>query len=262
MNKTLMIIMWLPILLPIFYSLMDKKHGNEMLVSKTTDHEDIPYSPLNQDSPENQEDQGKLTYREKCEVMRKDMSLFLSFFVGEFGKFFLLQAVVTTLAFPNAPFQPRDHYQYYVFAVMVGDVFGTSYGLVWHCLKCSLPAYTRHTWFFASVIMACVFFLVFASWFRFLPNVWIVLVVAFFVGLTEGVLFNCTFAAAASDSSSARHKGFSRAFLTAGQGAGLLSAALLGLYIEPLLKKHCFHISEHPANCLTRLMYKGARKCL
>ena len=234
-----------------------------MLVSKTTNHKDIPYSPLNQDSPENQEDQGKLTYREKCEIMRKDMSLFLSFFVGEFGKFFLLQAVVTTLAFPNAPFQPRDHYQYYVFAVMVGDVFGTSYGLVWHCLKCSLPAYTRHTWFFASVIMACVFFPGVCKLVSFSTQcVDCIIFVAFFVGLSHGVLFNCTFASAASDSSSARHKGFSRAFLTAGQGAGLLSAALLGLYIEPLLKKHCFHIFEHRANCLTRLMYKGARKCL
>ena len=248
LNTALLLIVWIPLLIPIFYSFMDKK---DRTVSKATSYEGIHYSPLNSNP---QELKYNLTFRDKFEVIWNNALLFISLFIGVFGMYIGMQAVVTTLAFSNAPFPPRDHYQYYIFAVMAGELLGSSYGLVMLCLKCSLPDSTKHTWVFALFIMTAVFFLVFAAWFRFLQNVWIVLGVLFAVGLNNGALFNCTFAVAAASQSSSRHKGFSRAFLMTAQGAGVLAAALLGQYIEPLMKEHCVFISKDATNCLTRLM--------
>ena len=247
-NTTLLLIAWLPLLLPLFYSLIADKKNNKATISNTTSYEDIPYSPLTSSS---QEQQQNLTSMDKVQVIWENGPLFISMFLCMFAYYLLMQAIVTSLAFSNA--HPRDHYQYYVLAVMVGDVLGCSSGLVMFFRKCSLPDHTRHTWIFASVIVTSAFFLVFASWFRFLPNMWIVISICFVVGLNAGVLFNCTFAAAASQSSS-RHKRFSRAFLVFPIAAGMFTASLLGLYIEPLLKEHCVYISKDATECITRLM--------
>ena len=240
-NTTLSLIAWLPLLLPLFYSLMDKK-SNETSVSHTTSYEDIPYSPL---TPSSQEQQQNLTNTDKVQVIWENVPLSISMFNAMFGKYLLMQAIVTSLVFSNAPFHPRDHYQYYIFAVVAGELLGRSYGLVMFFLKCSLPDYTKQTWIFASIIVTCLLFLVFASWFHFLHNVWIVIFICFVVGLNTGVLYNCTFAAAASERSS-RHKMFSRAFLVFPIAAGMFTASLLGLYIEPLIKDHCVTFLKTP----------------
>ena len=256
-----MLVAWLPLLLPVFYSLMDKKNWNKTSISNVTSYEDIPYSPLSltsQEQEQEQEQQHNLTFMDKVKVIWENGPLFISMFIGMFVFYLLIQAIVTSLAFSNAPFPPRDHYQYYVMAVMVGDVLGCSSGMVMFLLKCSLPDYTKNTWIFALIMVTGALFLVFASWFRFLHNVWMVIFISFVVGLNAGVLYNCTFAAASSDSSS-RHKIFSHAFLVFPMAAAMLTASLLGMYIEPLLKEHCVHISKDATECLTRLMNKGGR---
>ena len=251
LNTTLLAIIWVPFLLPIFYLLMDKKHCNEESVSKPTSYEDVPYSPLN---PVPEENARKLTLQERVKVMWENGLLFVSLFIGEFCEYLLIGAIVTTLAFPNAPFTPRDHYQYYVLASMIGELLGTSYGLVMFCLKCRLPDYTKHTWLFAMITTACTSFLASAAWFRFLQSVWVVICVVFVVGLTNGALYNCTFAAAAASKSSSRHKGFALAFLTAASGAGPFAANLLGIYFEPLMRGHCVSIIRDVKNCITRVV--------
>ena len=127
-----MLVAWLPLLLPVFYSLMDKKNWNKTSISNVTSYEDIPYSPLSltsQEQEQEQEQQHNLTFMDKVKVIWENGPLFISMFIGMFVFYLLIQAIVTSLAFSNAPFPPRDHYQYYVMAVMVGDVLGCSSGV-------------------------------------------------------------------------------------------------------------------------------------
>ena len=48
-------------------------------------------------------------------------------YITWFSKNVNVQSVITTLAFSNAPFSPRDHYQYYIVALAVGEALGRSY---------------------------------------------------------------------------------------------------------------------------------------
>lgn len=220
-------------------------------MSKTTTHQDIPYSSLDSSFHEIH-----LTYKEKFKTIWENMPLALPMFIGIFGRTLLPLAVVTILVFPDAPFRPRDHYQYYLLTFVAGDVLGRSYGLLIRCVKCGLPQYTKHTWVFASFIVILVIFLVFEAWFRFLHHVSIVISICFVVGLNFGMIYDCTFAAASGEANSHR-KEFSRAILFLPFSAGLLCASFMGLYIEPLLEDRCMYIIRNTTQCITRIMHGG-----
>lgn len=250
-RTTVLTLLCLPPLIPTFYCLMEKKQNNEP-DTKTTNFKEIPYSPLNPTSTDYQQ---HLSCWQKLLVIRENSILFISAFIGFFCEYLCIQSIITTLAFPNAPFSPRDHYQYYVLALWFGELLGRSYGLIVSTFLCcsSIPAYTKHTWIFTSFIVASLLLLVFGAWFRFLHSVWIVLGAVLFVGLNTGALYSCTYAAAAQGSSS-RHIGFCRAFLNIAVSAGMIIASLLGLRTELLLKERCLQISENKIYCLTRVM--------
>ena len=256
-RTTLLSLLSLPPLIPIFYWNMERKHSQQS--STATCHKGIPYRPLNSTIQHNQHDH--LTMKEKCQTVGENCLLFVSFFTGIFTEYLTIEAVVTTLAFPTAPFVPRDHYQYYYFSFLVGELIGRSYGFVVAFLMCDMPSYTKKTWIFTLLILLSFLFLVLAAWFRFLHNVWVVLVLVQFIGINAGALFTCTFAAAGSDLS-ARHKQFLRAFLTFAISSAAVSAGLLGLVTEASLKDHCFSISQDDRYCITRLMNTTASKCL
>ena len=245
-----MIIMWLPILLPIAYYLMDRRATSSQ---EAATHPDVRYTSLAHADQHIEQDkaQSELTCREKMVQMWKAMPLPLPFYAVVCCKFLSL-SVVTSLAFPSAPFTPRDHYQYYVFALLSGAFVGSSYGLVVSCFNCNLPTYTTHTWVFSLVGTACLLFLLFVSWFRFLESVWAVIIVSFGIGLCEGTVYNCTYESAARIARGTRHRKFARAFLTGAMGLAVLSP-FLGLYIEPQLVSHCIATTTGPSSyCFTR----------
>ena len=234
-------------LLFVFYCLMDKRQTTKH-VSKTTVHGNIPYYALNS----GQEDgNGYLTWREKVETIRENALLFMSCYLGLFCEYLIVQSIVTTLSFPNAPFDPRDHYQYYTFLFMAGEFTGRSYGLFLSLINCKITGETEHTWVFTIIILADALFLIFASWYRFLHSVYIVLAVVFFDGLTEGALYYNTCTMVSRDSGS-RHREFSRSFLYVASSSGMVTAAFVGIYVEPLLKEHCERTFLATEYCLTR----------
>lgn len=64
---------------------------------------------------------------EKFAVMWKMLPDLITIYIAWFSEYLIYVSVVTTLAFPNAPFSARDHYKYYIFALSGGEVVGRSY---------------------------------------------------------------------------------------------------------------------------------------
>ena len=94
-------------------------------------------------------------------------------------------------------------------------------------------------------------FLVLAAWYRFLPSVWIVLLLVFVCGLTVGAFYvnvviifrNCL---------QQKYKEFAMGYIDLPLTGGILTAAVLGLYVEPLLREHCMILMDNTDFCFTR----------
>ena len=183
----------IPLLLPIMYCIMEKKHDKYPVVTKTTKHKDVKYTPLNTSSDEelhvSSETKVELSVRDKVDAVWKALPFALTMITGYFSSFFTLQSVVTTLAFPDAPFGPRNHYIFYTLALMTGNLIGRTYALILAAINQDCRPYTRHTWIFSSLLAVILVFLVLGSWYRFLASVWIVMALMFIVGLLTEVLY-------------------------------------------------------------------------
>ena len=93
----------IPLLLPIMYCIMEKKHDKYPVVTKTTKHKDVKYTPLNTSSDEelhvSSETKVELSVRDKVDAVWKALPFALTMITGYFSSFFTLQSVVTTLGF-------------------------------------------------------------------------------------------------------------------------------------------------------------------
>ncbi|EDO45680.1 predicted protein, partial [Nematostella vectensis] len=119
-----------------------------------------------------------LRHSELCAyAVRGILPIMLSVIFAWIAEYLIIQAVITTIAFTNAPFPPRDHYQYYIFVFLGGELFGRSW----------IPRLIiRRLWILALVEIAHLVFFAFAAWYRFLPSVAIPLILAFTAGVIIG----------------------------------------------------------------------------
>ena len=235
-KTTVLITAALPLAYLLFYAIMEKRHYSKEL-----------YNPSG-DTCEHH-----LSWNEKLALMWQSLRGVVSFSVGLFVEVLVLGSMVTTLAFQNSPFDPRDHYVYYVLMVTMGAFIGRSYiGILSACNPpCSLAV--KKTWILSGVQLILGTFLAFAAWYRFLPNVSLVLVLLLVVGVLSGMLYVNTILAAAQDEDF-RSKVFSRGFSLVAIGGGCLMAALLGLLVEPVFREHCLEVSSSHQFCFTRSM--------
>ena len=240
MTTTLLLITWCPILIPLCYWFMDKKHARLQSAG-------AQYLPLDLAS---QEQAPSLTFKRKMQLIWYNMPLALAMYAGNCARFLLIQAVLTTLTFPGLSIKARDQYIYYALSVALGDLVGKAYGVVALLLNCKLPRYTKHTWVFSLLIVSAAVFLVCDAWFRFLHNGWAVIAICFGVGVLSGMLFDVTFAVAHGEPSSPSNE-FSKSILSFPFAAGLLSSTCLGLYIEPLLEERCVYVTQMLSVCIT-----------
>lgn len=205
-----------------------------------------------------------LTWKEKFLAAKDNLFLAVALFIGLFSDYLTMQSIVSTLAFENSPFDPRDHFQYYTLSFWAGEVIGRSYGLVILTFKPSCTVVTKHTWVLATIIAGNMILLICASWYRYLPSFWYVVILVAITGMAEGALYLNTFAVAGMDNH-ARYKEFSRAFLTVALQGGIVTAGLLGLVVESRLEEHCrtdLHLGKY---CLTRLahgQWNSSSSCL
>ena len=261
-NITLLIMAAMLLLLFVCYSLMDKKHLPSPSPSATS-YEEIPYVPL--EGTEGEQTTGAtgsksshgihqpLTWQEKSSAMKRMIPSLAPLFFAWFSEYLIIQAVITTLAFPNAPFRPRDHYQYYIFIFLSGEVIGRSYPAVVSLIRPELVPRlkTQRIWVLSAIEVSHLLFFVLASWYRFLPSVSVVLVLSFTGGLTVGVLF-INALSLFSDTFEPRYREFVMGYAVVAMGCGSFSAALMGLVVEPRLRKHCEYLLKSDDYCFTR----------
>ncbi|KAJ7372776.1 battenin CLN3 protein [Desmophyllum pertusum] len=110
----------------------------------------------------------------------------------------------------------------------------------------------KKTWILALASIAMMFFLVFASWYRFISEVAIILALCFFIGVLTTMQYSNAPLIVAEIFTDVTKKEFALGLLTLGLSAGLLSAQLMGLYVEPYLKRHCLDELGLGKVCFTR----------
>lgn len=248
------------VLLLIFYALMERKHSQcwQSAVNGIT-HKDIQYSPI--EEQETELGDGHLTWKEKYLAIKNVLPIIASIISAWIAEYLIIQSVITTIAFPSAPFPPRDHYQYYIFVFLFGELFGRSYLIVLSYFMPSLARKLtiRRIWFLAVVEIGILIFFLLAAWYRFLTDVSIVLILAFIGGLIIGIMY-VNMLASYSEIKEPKSKEFVLGYASAATGAGAITAGLLGLLIEPWLRRHCLSVASNSSFCFTRLQGGGVCK--
>lgn len=245
----------------IFHCYVAKKQG-EASWGENKSRSEVGYTRLSsQDTEDSAQDAENSTSGQKdynwtcCDrfyVFWRTLPFWIALFLGEFCEVLILTSVVTTLTFPNSPFNPRTHYVYYTTASSIGELAGRSYGaIISLCFKINTT--TKHTWIFPGILAVDLFFLIFAAWYRFLPNVWIVFPLLLVAGLCEGALFSNSFSITPRGLSHQQVE-FCRGLLTVAYGSGILMGAFIGLSTETGLKSRCLQTGSPAEYCIARSM--------
>ena len=176
--------------------------------------------------------------------------LFWQYFVDYLSN----HAVITTIAFQNSPFLPRDHYSYYISCNRIGKFCSYFFLFIFSCAR---PDHlgrvlTDKTWILALIGMSVHLVLVTASWFRFIPHVSIIMVLCFTEGLMTGAIYVNSAYVLEGTLTSTRSREFGLSLLTLGVSAGMLAAGLMGMFIEPALMGHCLYALKLNEFCFTR----------
>ena len=242
----LVTVLW--VLFPISYIAMEKRNDGFSPSCQSTSYKEIPYSPVESDVGDVPE--SKLSCNQMLTLVWHTLPLYMGLFVSVFCKQILVNGVVTTIAFANAPVTPRNQYLLYVLASGVGDVLGRPYlgYLSWCGLqeKCIV----RKSWIPAFFNVAIVIFMVFASWFRFLSHFHVAAALVMVNTSLSGVAYVNSFHNA-GEGLSVEEKRFCRALMTGALWSPNLAVALIGLHTESRLRKHCLLLFPE-VSCYTR----------
>lgn len=235
------------------YSILEKKDfGAKETDSGSTKYEKLPSSENDFDEPASFEN--GLAWKEKFSVAKQILPYIIYLFLTYFAEYLSNQAIVTTLAFSNASFSPRDHYQYYIVSYQLGKFLGRSHIFILSCTCSKVIPYVRvkKTWILALVEIGHLLFFLFASWFRFVPHVSVILILCVTEGFIAGSMYVNSAYTVSEVVSEPKQREFALGLLTIGNGLGKLTAGFLGLHVEPRLKKHCVYDLELRDQCITR----------
>lgn len=244
-----------PFLVLILYKILETK--DQSTSSKGEDRMNVKYSRLPGSVDYNNLDstpKGDLTWRDKCAVAKQILPYIVFLFLTYFAEYLSNQGVITTIALSNSPFSPRDHYQYYIVCYHIGKFLGRSHIFFLSCTCSNAIPYVRvrKTWILALIEIAHLLFFVFASWFRFVPHVSIILILCFTEGFVAGSMYVNSAYTVSEVVSEPKQREFALGLLTLGNGLGKLTAGLLGLHVEPQLQYHCVNVLELQDDCITR----------
>jgi hypothetical protein len=232
-------------LLPsVLYVLLDKE---PLKHHKTTNYEHVQYTAL--EAPQT-----------TSKAIHELLLLFKVFpnicygFATAFCLHISTTAVLPTLTFPSSPFPPRDHYQYFRLISDFGILFGGLEILLVSCISCLWIEFfkIRRIWIRVFLNVSLLIFFVLASWYHFLPNVVVVLVLCYIQGHLYGSVLVLCLETSADCFTGARDKGTALGFVEVGLSAGRISAGLLGLFVERYLREHCTYNLLLGRFCLAR----------
>ena len=199
----------------------------------------------------------ELTWEEKKRTFINVLPLVWSFGLGCFQKYLLLHGIVTTIAFEDAPFKARDHFQVYMIAASVGEFLGRSYLQIirWICPSLLPSCRVRRLWLLNVCQTGTVVLLILASLYHFLPNVYLasllVVLSVFFEAMVYpnlGVLL-----------SENEHADFAVSTMEALSCLSEGIACVLAVFVERGLYRHCLRRYSHDQSkqtlCLTRRIH-------
>lgn len=238
----------------IFYFLMERKHSDSSSqYSETAEFKSIQYQELDQGSNTDSRHPPLITREAKLQAIKQILPPIICVVISWLSEFLVMQAVITTYAFPNSPFPPRDHYQYYITLFLTGEFIGRSYLGVVALIKEELISrlIVRRLWLLTIIEVCILVVCLFAAWYRFLPDVTVLLVISFFAGLIIGIMY-ANVLQVFTESYEFPLREFVLGFVAVATGMGILIAGLLGLVVEPVFRKHCLTITDLETYCFTR----------
>lgn len=211
---------------------------------------DVLYKPI--DDQQNTQLTDELSLKRKLLTTRERYLLMVFLFWQHFVESLSLKSIITTLAFPKAPFKPRDHFDYYVLSNNIAKFLSRCYILVLSFMCSSVVRHVqiKKTWILATVGLALMFLFVFESWYRFIPYVEVIVVLCFIMGLCTGCIYASL--VVSEKITDVMEREFAQGLLQAGALAGEFAGGFLGLYVEPYLKNHCMSELGLGYYCLTR----------
>ena len=231
----LLTLLWISF--PVSYIAMEKQNDGISPSRKSTSYKEIPYSPVKSDCggvPES-----KLFCNQMLTLVWHTLPVYMELFVSPICKQSVVNGVVTTIAFANAPVTPRNQYLLYVLASGVGDVLGRPYlGYLSWCGFAQEKCIVSKSWIPAFFNVAIVNFMVFASWFRFLPHFYVAVVLVIVTSLLTGVVYVNSFHNA-GEGLSVEEERFCRTLMTGTMWAPNVAVALITMDTESRLRKHC-----------------------
>lgn len=244
------------VLILAFYGIMDRKHSDYYSNKDDDDYTSVPYKPIGIEN-DNGKTRPKMTFFEKLSAVKGVFPVMLSVIFAWIAEYLIIQSVITTIAFNNAPFPPRDHYQYYIFIFLSGELFGRSYLIFFSYVKPSwVPKLViRNLWCLTFGEISILVFFSLAAWYRFLPSVAIPLILSFIAGVIIGVMY-INMLTVFSEIEDDAQREFVLGYASAATGCGAFTAGLLGLVVEPLLRHHCLKVSASRDFCFTRSIGK------
>lgn len=178
--------------------------------------------------------------------------LFLQYFADRLS----VQAVITSLVFPNKSLYLIGHYTYYMLAHNIGRLLGRSYLLVVSitCSRVASHVQVKQTWILAALGNALMFWFVFASWFYLIGDIEVILVLCFTIGLLTGSTYANSLSVVSEQTTDVKEREFALGVLTLGSSAGIYAARLLGLFLKPYLTHHCLIDLELGEGCLSTFL--------
>lgn len=257
-EKTTVTVAFLVVLNLVFYALMERKHNRSTSrTSRCNCFSGAQYEKVEEIKDEDKEQTGPspplLTTAEKLRAIKQICPTVLCVVISWMSEFLVTQGVITTYAFPNSPFPPRDHYQYYITLFLLGEFIGRSYlALISLINQDLIPKVTVHKlWLLTIIEVSILVFCLFAAWYRFLPDITYLLIISFLAGLIIGIMY-ANVLQVFTDSYEVPLREFVLGFVAVATGMGILIAGLLGLVVEPSFRKHCMTITDLSEYCFTR----------
>ena len=233
-HSSLLLLSVLWILLPISYLLI-KDWSN--CSYNPTSYKEVRYISVESDA--NQEPGGSILSRKDMLFLTwKIQKLFIPLFVGMFCKNLLLSGIVTTIAFTNIPITPRNQYLLYTLAYGTGELLSRPY--LGYLSLCAIEDkfVFKKTWIPALLQVFVTMFMVFDSWFRLIPELYLALAMVTLNNFLLGILYVNSFLNA-GEGLRAEEKRFCRAFLAGALWSSNIAASLISLNTEPRLRQHC-----------------------
>lgn len=231
-------------------------------MKKESEDEEFVDSEDDEDESRVQEIKNSSSLVIKLCLFSKSFPRFYAAFLGFALQTLYTQSFITTLVFPNSPFKPREHYQYYLMALWSGAFTGRTFGYICACcgkFTQNLLSTNAKSCIHIAFSIGNLSVLFVAVWYRSMPNVWVILFLCFVSGIIAGVGYLISLAPVSEEEE--EHIVFTRIMAITIKGSACVVAALIAIPLEPLIRQRCFELTHTSQYCIARYIGIGKKPC-